>query len=270
VDAGIDARALGGGLTAEDERILARRIQQGDEAALNALVEANLRFAMFMANRYRRRSIDIDDLIQEANIGLMLAARHYDPDRGVRFTSYAGRWAESQLHRFVSRHASVIRVGEGTQQTARRLRRIEEKLWQEQPHVTLDMVAHEAEVDLTSAQLAIGAASADPLSLDQPMGAVEGEFTLQDVVADDSSEQDFTRAEDNTVLRPLLEALDPRQRRILHMRYEESRTFESIGHELGISWSRAQQIEAQAIRCLRRRSKCRQRPRAYISDAAAA
>ena len=86
-------------LTLDQEQALGRKIQAGDDSAVNDLVEANLRFAMYMANRYRRESVDIDDLIQEANIGLMLAARHYDPERGVRFTSYAGWWIEAQLRR---------------------------------------------------------------------------------------------------------------------------------------------------------------------------
>ena len=252
MDTEMNATASGSVLTIEDEQALGRRIQQGDETAVNALVEANLRFAMYMANRYRRESVDVDDLIQEANIGLMLAARHYDPERGVRFTSYAGWWIEAQLRRYLSRHTSVVRVGESTQQVARRLRRIEEKLLQEHSHVTLEMVAREAGVDLATAEFAMGGASAAPLSLDRSMGDVEGEFTLQDMVADDTSEQAFTQAEVETILGPLLESLDPRQRQILQMRYGENRTCNDIGQELSLSGSRVQQIEVQAIRALRR------------------
>ena len=239
-------------LTIEDEQVLGRKIRQGDENALTALVEANLRFAMYLANRYRRGGVDVDDLIQEANIGLMLAARRYDPERGVRFTSYAGWWIEAQLRRYLSRHTSVVRVGESTRQIARKLRRVEEKLLQEHAHVTLEMVAREAGVDLATAEFAVGGTAAAPLSLDRSMGDVEGEFTLQDTVADGTSEDAFTHAEDETVLAPLLESLDPRQRQILQMRYGENRTCNDIAEDLRLSGSRVQQLEVQAIRSLRR------------------
>lgn len=254
-------------LTLEQEQEIGYRIQKGDESAINSLVEANLRFAMYMANRYRRESVDIDDLIQEANIGLMLAARHYDPEKGVRFTSYAGWWIEAQLRRFLSRHTSVVRIGESTQQVARRLRRVEEKLLQEHDHVTLEMVAEEAGIDLATAEFALGSASAAPLSLDRTMGDVEGEFTLQDMVADETTEDAFAQAEVETVLAPLLEHLDSRQRQILRMRYGENRTCNDIGDELGLSGSRVQQIEVQAIRSLRRRLMTPQRPMGQISAA---
>jgi RNA polymerase primary sigma factor len=240
-------------LTTEEEQSLGRRIQQGDNSALNALVVANMRFAMYIANRYRQDSVDIDDLIQEANIGLLLAARHYDPERGVRFTSYAVWQIESQLRRYLSRHASVIRVGEGARQVARRLRRAEEKLLQEHPHVTLEMVAREADIDLATAELAMAGAFATPLSLDRLWGDADREFTLQDMVADDSSEQAFTQTEVETVLGPLLEDLDSRQRHILEMRYAENRSSNEIGQQIGLSGARVRQIEAQAIRYLRRR-----------------
>jgi len=247
-------------LTLEQEQELGYRIQKGDESAINSLVEANLRFAMYMANRYRRDSVDIDDLIQEANIGLMLAARHYDPEKGVRFTSYAGWWIEAQLRRFLSRHTSVVRVGESTQQVARRLRRIEERLLQEHEKVTIEMVAAEAGVEVAQAEFALGTISAMPLSLDRSMGDVDGEFTLQDMLADETTEDAFQQAEVETILAPLLEHLDARQRQILRMRYGENRTCNDIGEELGLSGSRVQQIEVQAIRSLRRRLMTPPRP----------
>lgn len=254
-------------LTLEQEQQLGYRIQKGDDGAVNSLVEANLRFAMYMANRYRRESVDIDDLIQEANIGLMLAARHYDPEKGVRFTSYAGWWIEAQLRRFLSRHTSVVRIGESTQQVARRLRRAEERLLQEHDKVTLEMVAQEAGVELATAEFALGSIAATPLSLDRTMGDVEGEFTLQDMVADETTEDAFAQAEVETILGPLLDHLDARQRQILRMRYGENRTCNDIGEELGLSGSRVQQIEVQAIRSLRRRLMTPPRPMGHTSAA---
>jgi RNA polymerase primary sigma factor len=240
-------------LTATQEQDLGRRIQHGDESAFNTLVEANLRFAKYIANRYRRERVDIDDMIQEASIGLMQAARHFDPEKGVRFTSYSGWWIEAQLRRYVSRNSSSLRIGDATQRVARSLRRVEERLLQEHHKATLPMVAHEAGVDLAAAAFALGSATAIPLSLDRAMGDVEGEFTLQDLVADDSTEAAFDHAEEEMVLAPLLAQMDPRQHRILRLRFGENRTCGDIGHELGLSGSRVQQIEVQAIRSLRHR-----------------
>jgi DNA-directed RNA polymerase sigma subunit (sigma70/sigma32) len=100
-------------LTIEEEQAIGRRIQKGDGAALNSLVVANQRFATYMASRYRRQDVEMDDLIQEANMGLLLAARHFDPDRGVRFSTYAAWWIEAQLRRYLRRHKSVVRFRKG-------------------------------------------------------------------------------------------------------------------------------------------------------------
>lgn len=248
----MDTTEISPNLTLEDELELGRRVQGGDEDAVNQLVEANLRFAMYLAHRYRREGVEMDDLVQEANIGLMLAARRYDPEHGVRFTSYAGWWIEAQLRRYLSRHTSVVRIGESTRQLIRRLKRAEEKLVQAHAAVTLEMIASEAGVDLPTAELAMGSASAPPLSLDRAMGDTESEFTLQDTVADHSTDQAFGQAEVTTILLPLMEKLDSRQREVIRLRYGENKTCNEIGVELGLSGSRVQQIEVQAIRVLRR------------------
>ena len=140
----------------------------------------------------------------------MLAGRHFDPDRGVRFCTYAAWWIEAQLRRYLRRQVPVVRVPEGTQLIAGRLRRAEEKLLQQHHRVTLEMVAAEAGVNMATAELAVSSPTAAPLSLDQPANYPESELTLQDRVADASSEQAFDQAEHEVMLRPLLRALDPR------------------------------------------------------------
>jgi len=256
-------------LTLEQEQELGRRIQAGDETAVNTLVEENLRFAMYIANRYRREGIDIDDLIQEATVGMILAAQHYDPDRQVRFTSYAGWWIEAQLRRFLSRHSSVLRVGEGTQQIARRLKRVEERLLQERGKVTRQMVAQEAGIDLATAEFALRNTSSPPLSLDRTMGDAEGEFTMMDTIADETTQDAFDFAEVNAILSPLLKTLNSRQRQIIRMRFNDCRTCSDIGGEMGLSGSRVQQIEIQAVRALRRTLLFQRPPVARFAAAAA-
>jgi RNA polymerase sigma-B factor len=124
---------------------------------------------------------------------------------------------------------------------------------QEQAHVTLEMVAGEVSVDLATAELAVSSVTAAPLSLDRQSDGLEGPFTLQDKLADESAGNAFDQAEDESILRPLLQGLDPRQRRVIRMRYGENRSCYDIGEELRLSPTRVKQIEQQALRSLRRR-----------------
>jgi RNA polymerase sigma-B factor len=134
----------------------------------------------------------------------------------------------------------------------RSLHRAEEKLLQERDHVTLELIAQEAQVDLVTAQTATGGPSTPPLSLDRVIGDADGSFTLGDAVADDTSERAFDEAETETILGSLLGALDARQRQIIQMRYGENRTYREVGEKLHLTGARVQQIESQALTALRR------------------
>lgn len=239
-------------LTLEDELALGRRAQDGDESAIQTLVESNLRFAMYLANRYRRDGVDVDDLMQEASIGLLQAARRYDPDHGVRFASYAGWWVEAQLRRYLDRHGSAVRVTGSTRQLQHRLKQAEEHLLQVHGHASLEMIAAEAGIDLDTAERVLSRPSGIALSLDRHLGDGEDDFSLQDIVADDSTDEAFGHAEVMTILGPLLQQLGTRERQILLMRYAEQQTCAEVGLELNISASRVQQLEIQAIRRLRK------------------
>jgi RNA polymerase primary sigma factor len=97
-------------LTAHDELALARRIQAGDDSALDELVQRNLRFVISVAKKYRNRGLSLLDLIEEGNIGLMTAAHRFDPDRGVKFISYAVWWIRQSILAALARHGRTVRL----------------------------------------------------------------------------------------------------------------------------------------------------------------
>lgn len=239
-------------LSRENEQRIGRRIKLGDQEAVNALVVANLSLAGFMANRYRRAGIDLDDLMQEATIGLILAARRFDPDRGVRFATYAAWWVENQVRRYIRSRGASIRVGDRMDLTIVRLRRAEERLLQKHAGVTLKMIAEEAGVDLDLADVAWSPATGAPLSLDRVLGETGSEFTLMETLADSGSLREFSQAEFDAILSPLIDRLPPRQRQVIQLRFFENQSANEIGKVLGISGSRVKQIELQAVRSLRK------------------
>jgi len=233
------------------ERAAARKIRQGDEKALKTLVEANQGFAIYMAKRFGRHPADHDDLVQEANVGLLLAARHFDPDRGTRFTTYAAWWVEARLRRFLAHRNSMLKVSDRTRRVARRLLRAEEKLLQERQGVTLKMVAESEDIDIVTAELVLGAATSGTLSLDQ-MGNEDGAPRIIDRVADGSSERDFSVAEAQAVLASSMKVLTITEWEVVKLRYFDECSYTDIAAELGVSSSRVYQIETKALQRLRR------------------
>jgi RNA polymerase primary sigma factor len=240
-------------LSREEEVVIARRIRKGDQSALQILLEAHQRFAFVMAKRYGGYGADQDDLVQEANVALILAARRFDPERGVRFTTYAAWWIEAQLRRFLSGRNSMVKMSDRTRGVSRKLRRAEEQLLQQQHQsVTLQMVARSEDIDVRKAVLALSATNARVLSLDQPQNFGD-ETTLLDSVADDTSEQDFAQAEAQAVVTDALTVLKGRKREIIRLRYYENRSYAYIAEKLIISISRVREVEAIALSQLRRR-----------------
>jgi RNA polymerase sigma factor (sigma-70 family) len=131
------------------------------------------------------------------------------------------------------------------------------------------MIAEEAGVDLDLAKLARGPGTGEPLSLDSVRGETGTEFTLMETLADSGSLREFSQAEVDTILSPLIERLPPRQRQVIQKRFFENLSAAEIGKALGISGSRVQQIELQAIRWLRKEVMLRHGGSFRISNEAA-
>jgi RNA polymerase sigma-32 factor len=268
----VTKRAMGAEmLDAETELELARAWRnRGDEKALHRLVNAYMRLAISMASKYRRYGAPMPDLIQEAGVGLMKAAEKFDPDRGVRFSTYAVWWIKASIQDYVMRNWSMVRTGSTSSQKALffNLRRVRAKLEREagangevlDGQRLREMIAEEIGVPLRDVEMMDARLAGADFSLNAQQAGEEGREwveTLEDE-APQAAETVTRRADIARVrgwLAEAMGALNARERMIIVERKlrEDPRTLESLGQELGLSKERIRQLEAQALTKLRRR-----------------
>ncbi len=258
-------------LDADTEVALARAWRDaGDTAALHRLVTAYLRLAISMAARFRRYGAPMGDLVQEASIGLMKAAEKFDPDRGVRFSTYAAWWIKASIQDYVMRNWSLVRTGSTSSQKSLffNLRRVEARLIREaagrgealagsalRQAVAADLGVPECDVEMMSGRL-----TGSDLSLNARQGEGEDAREWMDLLEDEAPQaaESTERRHDTERLRGWLVAalhgLNPRERFIVAERKlkDEPRTLDSLGHELGLSKERVRQLEAAAFAKMRR------------------
>ncbi len=258
-------------LDAETELALARAWRDHrDERALHRLITAYMRLAISMAGRFRRYGAPMNDLIQEASLGLMKAAEKFDPDRGVRFSTYAVWWIKASIQDYVMRNWSLVRTGSTSSQKSLffNLRRVQAKLEREAiaRGEALDqlrlrkMVAEEIGVPVGDVEMMEGRLSGSDYSLNAMQSADEDGREWIDALEDDGPQaQDHVEAShDGAQLRQWLDramdGLNPRERFIVAERQlrDDPRTLESLGEELGLSKERVRQLEAAAFTKLRR------------------
>jgi RNA polymerase sigma-32 factor len=258
-------------LDAETEAALAYAWRDHrDEAALHRLITAYMRLAISMASRFRRYGAPMNDLIQEASLGLMKAADKFDPDRGVRFSTYAVWWIKASIQDYVMRNWSMVRTGSTSSQKALffNMRRVQAKLEREagargevlDQHQLHELVAREVGVPLVDVQMMEGRLAGMDFSLNAVQSGEEDGREWIDALEDDAVPQaeviearhDQERLRD--WLAQALGRLNPRERYIVTERQlnGEGRTLESLGNELGLSKERVRQLEAAAFAKLRR------------------
>ena len=247
-------------LTADEEKELGRRVQNGDKAALQKLTESNLRFVIKIAKKYRKSGLPFLDLINEGNIGLMEAARRFDPERKVRFTSYAVWWIRQAILHYLSQSSQVFRVSPKTANILYRVATtLARKRSQENETPTREALAAEIGVSLNELNSSLEAA-AGTLSLDHPIDEAG------DLVLGDTLEQDIIEsAEDIAIQQHLKEQiaeslgmLSNMEERVLRLRFgldsDDPMTLKEIGDKMNLSRERIRQIEAQALGKLRKSS----------------
>lgn len=241
-----------------------------DAEALHRLVTAHMRLAISMASKYRKYGAPVGDLIQEAGLGLMKAADKFDPDRGVRFSTYAMWWIKASIQDFVMRNWSSVRTGSTGSQKALffNLRRVEGQIQREaaelgerlDPHQLRARVAQQIGVPLADVEMMSGRLAGGDVSLNvHQAGDADGREWIE-TIADEAPGADEVVAEgrDSAVLRGWLdEALDglsERERRIIVERRlrEVPRTLAALGDDLNLSKERVRQIEVAALGKMRR------------------
>lgn len=247
-------------LTADEEKELGRRVQSGDKAALQKLIESNLRFVIKIAKKYRKSGLPFLDLINEGNIGLMEAARRFDPERQVRFTSYAVWWIRQAILHYLSQASQVFRVSPKTANILYRVATtLAKRRSQDSETLTREALAAEIGVSLNELNSSLEAA-AGTLSLDHPIDEAG------DLVLGDTLEQDILEsAEDLAIQQHLKEqiaeslgGLSNMEERVLRLRFgldnDDPMTLKEIGDKMNLSRERIRQIEAQALGKLRKSS----------------
>lgn len=247
-------------LTADEEKELGRRVQKGDKEALQRLIESNLRFVIKIAKKYRKSGLPFLDLINEGNVGLMEAAKRFDPERKVRFTSYAVWWIRQAILHYLSQSSQVFRVSPKTANILYRVATtLARKRSQENETPTREALAVEIGVSLNELNSALEAA-AGTLSLDHPIDEAG------DLVLGDTLEQDvIPSAEDVAITEHLKEqiasslgTLSNMEERVLRLRFgldaDDPMTLKEIGDRMNLSRERIRQIEAQALGKLRKSS----------------
>jgi RNA polymerase sigma-32 factor len=248
-------------LSAEEEGGLTRAwADERDEDALQKLVCAHLRMVISQAARYRSYGLAFSDLVQEGTVGLMQAAERFDPDRQVRFSTYAIWWIRAAIQDYVLRNWSVVRVG--TTHAEKRLffnlRRLRAKIAQSgvgtlNPEQTA-VLARELNVSLDVIETIDARLSARDCSVNQPFGE-NGDGEWQDLIADDraSPEEQATAELDSQTrsrwLAAAMRELPDREQIIIRKRHlaENGATLEDLSHELGVSKERVRQLEKRAL-----------------------
>lgn len=258
-------------LDAETEVRLARAWRDyRDERALHRLITAYMRLAISMAAKFRRYGAPMNDLIQEASLGLMKAADKFDPERGVRFSTYAVWWIKASIQDYVMRNWSMVRTGSTSSQKALffNLRRVQAKLEREasqrgeslDQHQLRQLVAAEVGVPLADVEMMEGRLSGSDYSLNATQSSDEDGREWIDALEDEGQQaaEAVEGAHDSARLRDWLvtamRGLNPRERYIVAERKlkDEGRTLESLGEELGLSKERVRQLEAAAFAKMRR------------------
>ena len=241
----------------DEETELAYSIQKGDEDAYRSLVEANLRFVVSVAKQYQSSGLDLCDLINEGNIGLMKAARRFDPTRGFRFISYAVWWIRQQIMAAISEQGRMVRLPLNQVGILNRINRARAQFEQENEREPSDRELAEF-LDITPDR--VGEAirhSARHISFDVSFGE-DGDGTLLDVVPDENAEladRGLQQESLRTDIQHVMMVLSPREREIVSLAFGigcREMTLEEIGERFELTRERVRQVKEKAIRKMSR------------------
>ena len=244
-------------ITPDREKELGARAQKGDEEAIQELARANLRFVISVAKKYQNRGVSLTDLIQEGNVGLVTAARKFDPEQGVKFISYAVWWIRQAILASLANHGRAVRVPLNRASDLARIFREKERLKQEKGREPSTEELAEA-TDLTPELVeSLQTLNAAEIRLDAPIGDSEDSQLVERFITEEAAEPEL-EVESRLLTEAITDALstlEARDAKVLRLYFglegEREHTLEEIGNMLGVTRERIRQLRDRALRRLK-------------------
>lgn len=235
-------------LSAEESDELMRRLKEGDEKARERFVVGNMRLVLSLVKRFWAKNANADDVFQAGCIGLLKAIDGFDPNLGVRFSTYGVPMILGEIKRYL-RDGNSLRVSRSIRDTAYKVLKTREKLEEEDKEATIEKIAEAMQVQQKEVVYALDAIS-DPVSLFDPVYNKAGDtLMLMDQIYDEKNNDEVWT--EHAALSEAMNRLDERERKILFLRYFEGKTQTEISDEVGISQAQVSRLEKNAINAIR-------------------